>query len=85
MATRGQRKTVEGIVVGSQMNKTVVVTKRRRVPHKVYGKYISLDKKYYAHDEENECQKGDFVRIMETRPLSKRKSWKVVEVLERIE
>ncbi len=85
MATRGQRKTVEGVITGSAMNKTVTVMKRRRVPHKVYGKYISLDKKYYAHDEENECQKGDVVRIMETRPLSKLKRWRVVEILSKSE
>ncbi|MBU1701381.1 MAG: 30S ribosomal protein S17 [Candidatus Eisenbacteria bacterium] len=85
MAIRGQRKTVEGVIVGNRMNKTVVVSKRRRVPHKVYGKYISLDKKYYAHDEENACQMGDTVRIMETRPYSKLKRWRVVEILSKAE
>jgi small subunit ribosomal protein S17 len=80
---RGQRKTFEGIVVSDKMDKTVVVLHRRRVRHPVYGKYVARDKKFYAHDEENKCRVGDKVRIMETRPLSKLKRWRVVEILER--
>jgi small subunit ribosomal protein S17 len=77
----GRRKTVEGVVVSNRMDKTIVVSRTRRIPHKVYGKYIAKDKKYYAHDGENQCGIGDVVRIEETRPLSKLKRWRVVEVV----
>jgi small subunit ribosomal protein S17 len=77
------RKTREGTVVSNKMAKTVVVQQRRRVLHPVYRRYITLTKKYYAHDEKNECQIGDFVRIKETRPLSKQKRWRVVEIVEK--
>ena len=80
---RGRRKTFEGVVVSDKMNKTVVVLHRRKVKHPVYGKYIARDKKFYAHDEENKCRVGDTVRIMETRPLSKLKRWRVVEIVSR--
>jgi small subunit ribosomal protein S17 len=80
---RAMRKIREGVVTSSAMDKTVVVAQRRRVPHPVYKRYITLTKKYYAHDEKNECQKGDVVRIMETRPISRLKRWRVVEVLEK--
>jgi small subunit ribosomal protein S17 len=81
---RRQRKVREGSVVSNRMDKTVVVEQRHRVPHPVYKRYITLTKKYYAHDERNECNIGDFVRIMETRPMSKLKRWRVVEVLEKV-
>lgn len=80
---RTTRKVREGVVVSSSMDKTVVVAQRRRVPHAVYKRYITLTKKYYAHDEKNECSEGDLVRIMETRPLSRLKRWRVVEVIEK--
>jgi small subunit ribosomal protein S17 len=83
MSDRGMRKTREGIVVSNKMAKTIVVQQRRRVPHPVYKRYITLTKKYHAHDEKNECQIGDLVRIMETRPLSKQKRWRVVEIVEK--
>ncbi|MBM3317530.1 MAG: 30S ribosomal protein S17 [Candidatus Eisenbacteria bacterium] len=83
MTERAQRKVREGVVVGSAMNKTIVVRMKRRLPHPVYGKYITRDKKFYAHDEQNQCQVGDTVRIMETRPLSKLKRWRLVEIIER--
>jgi small subunit ribosomal protein S17 len=83
MAERTQRKVREGVVVSSAMNKTIVVRMKRKLPHSVYGKYVTQDKKFYAHDEKNECQVGDRVRIMETRPLSKLKRWRLVEVIER--
>jgi small subunit ribosomal protein S17 len=82
-APRTTRKVREGVVVSSSMDKTVVVAQRRLVPHPVYKRYITLTKKYYAHDEKNECSEGDLVRIMETRPLSRLKRWRVVEVLEK--
>ena len=80
---RGRRKTRVGVVVSDKMNKTVVVTVERRYAHPLYGKQVTRTKKYHAHDENNEYHVGDTVRIMETRPLSKLKRWRVVEVLER--
>ena len=82
-STRPMRKTREGVVVSSKMDQTVVVAQKRRVPHPLYKRYITLTKKFYAHDEKNECGVGDTVRIMETRPLSKLKRWRVVSVLEK--
>ena len=76
-----RRKRVEGVVVSSGMDKTVVVRLRKRIPHKTYGKYIARDKKFYAHDDDNTCHVGDVVRIEETRPLSKLKRWRVVEII----
>jgi small subunit ribosomal protein S17 len=83
MTERAQRKDREGVVVQNAMNKTVVVLMKRRLPHPVYGKYVLRSKKFYVHDEENACRVGDVVRIMETRPLSKLKRWRLVEILER--
>lgn len=80
---RGRRKTRVGVVVSDKMNKTVVVRVDRRVAHPLYGKQVTRSKKYYAHDENNEYRIGDVVRIMETRPLSKLKRWRVVELIER--
>ncbi len=80
---RSLRKTREGIVVSAKMDKTIVVEQKRRVPHPLYKRYITLTKKYYAHDEQNECAAGDVVRIMETRPLSKMKRWRLVSILEK--
>ncbi len=81
--TRGVRKLRDGIVVSDAMDKTVIVSVERRFRHPVYGKEITRSKKFYAHDEKNEAKKGDWVRIMETRPLSKLKRWRLVEVLKR--
>ena len=81
--TRNARKTREGVVTSDKMQKTVVVSVERRVPHPVYGKMVTRSKKYKAHDEENSAKVGDRVRIMETRPLSKDKRWRVVEIVER--
>jgi small subunit ribosomal protein S17 len=81
--TRNARKTRTGVVVSDKMQKTVVVSVERRVPHPVYGKMVTRSKKYKAHDEENSAKVGDRVRIMETRPLSKDKRWRVVEIVER--
>jgi len=80
---RGVRKTRVGVVVSDKMDKTVVVAVERRVAHPLYGKQVVRTKKYHAHDEENQAREGDLVRIMETRPLSKTKRWRVVEILER--
>ncbi|MFO7171996.1 MAG: 30S ribosomal protein S17 [Bacillota bacterium] len=83
MAERGQRKTRVGVVVSDKNDKTVVVKVETLVEHPLYKKRIKRTKKFHAHDENNECRVGDRVRIMETRPLSKLKRWRVVEILER--
>ena len=82
-AVRGARKSRTGLVVSDKMEKTVVVAIERRVPHPVYGKMVTRTKKVKAHDEENSAKTGDLVRITETRPLSKDKRWRVVEIVER--
>ena len=82
--TRGARKTRVGVVVSDKMQKTVVVQIDRRVPHPTYGKMVTRTKTVKAHDEENAARAGDTVRIMETRPLSKDKRWRVVEIIERV-
>ena len=82
-ATRGARKTRVGVVVGDKMQKTVVVAIERRFPHPLYGKMVTRTKRMKAHDDANSAKVGDRVRIMETRPLSKDKRWRVVEIIER--
>ena len=79
---RGRRKTRVGTVLSDKMTKTVIVGVERRVAHPLYGKQVVRTKKYYAHDEEGRAHAGDTVRIVETRPLSKTKRWRVVEVIE---
>ncbi len=76
-------RTVEGRVVSNKMAKTVTVLVERQVKHGLYGKYIKRSSKLHAHDEENACQEGDVVRVTETRPLSKTKTWRVVEIVTR--
>jgi small subunit ribosomal protein S17 len=83
MEQRKLRKQKVGVVSSSKMDKTVTVLVERRIKHPIYGKYVKKTKKFTAHDEENTCNEGDTVRIMETRPLSKNKRWRLVEVLER--
>ena len=80
-ASRGTRKTRVGEVISNGMNKTIVVRTVTRVPHAKFGKIVKQQKKFYAHDEENKARVGDKVRIMETRPLSKLKRWRLVEVM----
>jgi small subunit ribosomal protein S17 len=80
---RGKRKVREGLVVSDKMDKTVVVAVEDRVKHALYGKIIRRTTKYKAHDERNECGIGDRVRLMETRPLSATKRWRVMEILEK--
>ena len=82
---RKRRKTRVGLVVSDKSDKTVTVVVERRFPHPLYGKQVKRTKRYHAHDEKNEYRVGDTVRIMETRPLSKTKRWRVVELLERPE
>ncbi|MFN8239804.1 MAG: 30S ribosomal protein S17 [Bacteroidales bacterium] len=83
MEERNFRKERIGIVVSNKMDKSIVVAVKRKVKHPIYGKFINKTKKLMAHDEENTCQIGDTVRIMETRPLSKSKAWRLVEIIER--
>ena len=80
---RGMRKTRTGVVVSDKMDKTIVVEIRTRVRHPLYGKIMNRTNKIKAHDENNECGIGDTVRIMETRPLSKDKRWRLVEIIEK--
>ncbi|MBK8965664.1 MAG: 30S ribosomal protein S17 [Lewinellaceae bacterium] len=83
MEGRNLRKQRTGIVVSNKMDKTIAVQVERRLKHPLYGKFVKRSKKFIAHDEENTCNIGDRVRIMETRPLSKMKRWRLVEILER--
>ena len=80
---RNLRKTRVGIVTSSKMDKSITVSIERKIQHPIYGKSLKRTKKFVAHDEENTCNEGDTVKIMETRPLSKRKKWRLVEVIER--
>jgi len=83
MAERNLRKTRIGIVSSNKMNKTITVNVERKVKHPIYGKFVKKTTRFHAHDEKNECAVGDVVRIMETRPLSKTKRWRLVEVVEK--
>lgn len=83
METRNLRKERIGKVVSSKMDKTITVEVLRKVKHPIYGKFMSKTKKFAAHDENNDCGEGDTVKIMETRPLSKNKRWRLVEIIER--
>ncbi|MGH7552193.1 MAG: 30S ribosomal protein S17 [Longimicrobiales bacterium] len=82
-AQRASRKTRVGVVVSNKATKTLTVTVERRVSHPLYGKQVTRTKKYYVHDEEQQAREGDVVRIVETRPLSKMKRWRLVEIVER--
>ena len=84
MTDRNRRKTRVGIVTSNKMDKTIVVTVEDFVRHSLYGKAVKVTKKFKAHDEQNECNIGDKVRIMETRPLSKDKRWRLVNVVEKV-
>ena len=83
MEKRNLRKERIGEVVSSKMNKTIVIAVHTKMKHPIYGKFVNKTSKFYAHDEENTCGVGDTVRIMETRPLSKTKKWRLVEIIER--
>ncbi|MBR0425308.1 MAG: 30S ribosomal protein S17 [Clostridia bacterium] len=80
---RGYRKTRVGTVVSDKMDKTIVVAIKTKVRHPLYGKMVNRTRKFKAHDEENQCGIGDTVRIMETRPISKDKRWRLVEIIEK--
>jgi len=83
MEPRNLRKQRTGVVTSTKMDKTIVVATKFKEKHPIYGKFVSKTKKYHAHDENNECNVGDTVQIMETRPLSKTKRWRLVKIVER--
>jgi len=83
METRNLRKERIGVVFSNKMDKTVTVAVKWKEKHPIYGKFVNKTKKFHAHDEKNECNIGDTVRIMETRPLSKTKRWRLVQIIER--
>jgi len=80
---RNARKEKVGVVTSNKMQKSITVAVERRVKHPKYGKFLTMTSKFHAHDEKNECNIGDTVKIMETRPLSKLKNWRLVEIIER--
>ncbi len=79
-----EKRTVQGRVVSDKMDKTITVMIERKVRHPLYGKYIKRSTKLHAHDENNECQEGDLVSVVETRPISKNKTWRLVKVIEKV-
>jgi small subunit ribosomal protein S17 len=83
MESRNLRKERVGIVISNKMKKSIVVSEVKKVKHTMYGKFVLKTKKYMVHDEKNDCNIGDTVKIMETRPLSKSKCWRMVEIIER--
>jgi small subunit ribosomal protein S17 len=83
METRNLRKERTGVVVSNKMDKSIVIAVKRKVKHAIYGKFVNKTSKLMAHDDKNECNIGDLVKIMETRPLSKNKCWRLVEIIER--
>ena len=80
---RNNRKVREGVVVSDKMDKSIVIKVERKMKHPIYGKFLKRSTKFMAHDEKNECHIGDRVRIMETRPLSKNKCWRLIEIVEK--
>ena len=83
MAERNLRKTRIGVVSSNKMNKTITVAVERKVKHPIYGKFLKKTTRFHAHDEKNECSVGDVVKIMESRPLSKTKRWRLIEIVEK--
>jgi len=83
MGTRNLRKERVGVVISNKMEKSIVVSEVKKVKHPMYGKFVLKTKKYIVHDDKNDCNIGDTVKIMETRPLSKSKRWRMVEIIER--
>ena len=77
------KKQIIGVVTSTKMEKTISVKVERKIKHPIYGKYLRKSKKFLAHDEKNDCNEGDIVKIIESRPLSRRKRWSLVEVIER--
>ncbi len=84
MEKRNLRKERIGVVVSNKMDKSIVIAVKRKVKHPIYGKFVNKTTNFMAHDQENTCNIGDTVKIMETRPLSKNKSWRLVEIVEKV-
>ena len=84
MVERNLRKTKTGVVTSNKMAKTITIAVERKVKHPIYGKFVKKTSKFHAHDEKNECSIGDTVKIMESRPLSKTKRWRLVEIVEKV-
>ena len=84
MEERKPRREKVGIVISNKMEKSIVVAVKRKVKHPIYGKFVNKTTNFKAHDEENTCNEGDTVKIMETRPLSKTKNWRLIEIIERV-
>ncbi|MBT8190825.1 MAG: 30S ribosomal protein S17 [Bacteroidia bacterium] len=80
---KSNRKQIVGLVTSTKMDKSITVSVERKLRHPIYGKFVKKSKKFLAHDEKNSCNEGDTVRIIESRPLSRRKRWKLVEIVER--
>ncbi|MBL7788569.1 MAG: 30S ribosomal protein S17 [Chitinophagales bacterium] len=83
MEVRNKRKEIQGKVVSDKRDKTITILVEKKIKHPLYGKVMKSSKKFQAHDENNECKVGDIVKVMETRPLSKTKRWRLIEILER--
>ena len=83
MEVRNKRKEIQGKVVSDKRDKTITILVEKKIKHPLYGKVMKSSKKFQAHDENNECKMGDSVKVMETRPLSKTKRWRLIEILER--
>ena len=83
METRNLRKVRQGVVISDKMDKTIVIASKFKEKQPIYGKFVQKTKKYHAHDEKNEAQVGDTVQIMETRPLSRTKRWRLVQIIEK--
>lgn len=84
MENRNLRKERIGLVVSNKMEKSIVIAVERKEKHPIYGKFVKKTSKFTAHDEKNDCNEGDTVRIMETKPMSKNKRWRLVEIIERV-
>ena len=84
METRNLRKERTGVVLSNKMEKSITVAVKWKEKHPIYGKFVNKTKKYHVHDEKNDCKIGDIVKIMETRPLSKTKKWRLVQIIERV-
>ena len=84
MEKRNLRKERVGVVVSNKMDKTIIIAVKRKVKHPIYHKFVNKTSKFYAHDEANSCNIGDTVKVAETRPLSKNKNWRLVEIIERV-
>jgi small subunit ribosomal protein S17 len=84
METRNRRKEKTGLVVSNKMEKSIIVEVERKIMHPKYGKFVKKSSRFVAHDEKNECSEGDKVRIAETRPLSKNKCWRLVDIIEKV-